>query len=101
MVNNQQQIPSSQPSSSTITVSANIEQTITSQTFNYTGNNQTFIVPSGCGIIEVKLWGGGGGGASGGTENFGGGSGGYSTCFLEVTSSETLNLIVGGGGNAI
>ncbi len=34
-----------------------------SQTFTYTGSNQTFVVPAGCTSISIKAWGAGGGAA--------------------------------------
>ena len=33
--------------------------------FAYTGTAQTYIVPQGCRVLTVKLWGGGGGGGGG------------------------------------
>ena len=72
-----------------------------SQTFNHTGADQSFTVPTDCTSLTVKAWGGGGGTnyVSGDMSNdLGGGGGGYVTGPLPVTPSETLTVIVGGGG---
>ncbi len=71
----------------------------TTQTFNYTGGNQTFVVPTCISSITVQAWGGGGGG--GGTDTYGGGDGGggaYSSSTIAVTPGTSLTIIVGGGG---
>lgn len=59
-------------------------------------------IPVGVTALNVKLWGAGGAGGAvtksyTGT-GFSGGSGGYTTCFLPVTSGNTIQLIVGDGG---
>ena len=68
-----------------------------SQTFNFTGAEQIFTVPSGVTTITIKAW-----GAQGGMYNsdWGAGKGGYSTGTLNVTSGETLYIYVGGQGNS-
>ena len=68
-----------------------------SQTFSYTGSQQTFTVPSGATTTTIKAW-----GAQGGMYNstWGAGKGGYSTGTLNVSSGETLYIYVGGQGNS-
>lgn len=66
-----------------------------SQTFSYTGNAQTFVVPAGVTSIDVKIWGAGGGGHNNGSK---GGAGAFVKGTLPVTSGESLTIIVGGGG---
>ncbi|MCM2277184.1 MAG: hypothetical protein NDJ89_03845 [Oligoflexia bacterium] len=62
--------------------------------FNYTGADQSYVVPMGCGQVRAKLWGAGGGGSQTTT----GGAGGFATGYLTVTPGETLTIKVGGGG---
>ena len=66
---------------------------------SYTGANQTFTVPSGVSTITFKAWGAGGG--SGGDGNANGGGGGFVQEDISVTSGETLNVKVGGGGQRV
>lgn len=66
-------------------------------TFYYTGNSQTFTVPSGVTSISVKIWGAGGGGSDYDYENQGG-SGGYASGSINVTPGQIIVVIVGGGG---
>ncbi len=68
----------------------------TTQTFTYTGSNQTLEVPSGVTSMTFKIWGAGGAGGTYG--NDGGGSGGYTEATMTVTPGETLIIAVGGGG---
>ena len=71
------------------------------QTFNFTGNTQSYTVPAGVTTLRVKAWGGGGG--SGGTDCQGiglGGGGAYATDVIGVTPGEVLTIYVGGGGAA-
>lgn len=66
-----------------------------SQTFNYTGAQQTYTVPVGVSLLTIECWGAQGAagvGAAGGT----GASGGYSKGDLIVTPGQTLYLYVGG-----
>ena len=81
-----------------ITVNAAVA---TSQTFDYTGSNQTFTVPAGVTSINVKMWGGAGGGngGTGATNNYPGGAGGYAEGLIAVTPGQTLTVQVGGGGH--
>lgn len=75
-----------------------------SQTFSYTGSNQTFTVPSGCTSITIKAWGAGGGGASqGGAYPYvtTGGGGGYASGVLAVSPGQQLTVIVGQGGGGV
>ncbi len=72
-----------------------------SQTFNFTGANQTFTVPCGVDSLFIQTWGAqGGSGATGGGGVAGGagGLGGYSEGFLLVTPGQVLNVFVGGQG---
>ena len=74
-----------------------------SQTFSYTGSQQTFTVPSGVSTITIKVWGGQGG--SGGywsstTYCSTGGKGGYATGDLSVTAGSTVYVYVGGQGQS-
>ncbi|MEZ4920232.1 MAG: HYR domain-containing protein [Saprospiraceae bacterium] len=68
--------------------------------FNFTGTEQTFVVPSGVTEITVEAWGAQGG--DGGPNTPGGigigGKGGYATGVLSVTPGETLYIYVGGEG---
>ncbi len=72
--------------------------------FNFTGADQTYVVPAGVNTISVKLWGAGGGG--GDNNNTGpGGGGAYVSGLLCVTPGETITIVTGGrgrqgGGNA-
>ena len=67
------------------------------QTFIYTGSQQTFTVPSGVTSITIKAWGaqGGDGGPTGPSY---GGKGGYSTGNLAVNAGEIIYIYVGGEG---
>ena len=74
-----------------------------SQTFSYTGSQQTFTVPSGVTTITIKMWGaqGGSGGYYSYSSNCGtGGKGGYSTGNLSVTAGSTVYVYVGGKGES-
>ena len=80
-----------------------ISQIVT--TFNYTGAQQTYVVPPGVTTIDVDVIGAEGGDATGttvgwgaGTANGEGGNGGRVTATLPVTPGETLYLYVGGEG---
>jgi hypothetical protein len=80
-------------------------------TFAYTGANQTIAVPTGTAFVTAQLWGAGGGGAgNGSTGQFSGnggylndilgsgGGGGYTSANLVVTAGTTLTIIVGQAG---
>jgi hypothetical protein len=62
-----------------------------SQTFNYTGGEQTFVVPNGCTQVTVDAY-----GAKGGCSE--GGDGGRAQGTVPVTSGETLYVYAGGQG---
>jgi len=68
----------------------------TSQTFNYTGADQSFIVPTGVTSMSVTLSGAGGGAAFG--VDTARGRGGLVSGTLAVTPGESLTMVVGGGG---
>ena len=63
-------------------------------TIVYTGSFIPYTVPGNCTSLTFNMWGAGG---SGGNGNPGGG-GAYNTGRIAVTSGETLQLIVGRGG---
>lgn len=65
----------------------------TTQTFGYTGANQTFTVPTGVTSIQVTLKGAGGGNGTGG-------AGGLASGLLAVTAGQVLNIFVGSAGAA-
>lgn len=71
-----------------------------SQVFQYTGNTQTFTVPSGVTSIEVKAWGAGGGGSNANSEGGSGGSGGFVKATMAVKGGQVLTIQVGGGGRS-
>ena len=80
-----------------------ISQIVT--TYNYTGAQQTYVVPPGVVSIDVDVMGAEGGDATGTTIGWGagtatgeGGNGGRVTATLPVTPGETLYLYVGGEG---
>ena len=62
-----------------------------SQTFSYTGAQQTFTVPSGVSTITIQAY-----GAQGTNGNSPGGLGGYVVGDLTVTAGNTLYVYVGG-----
>jgi hypothetical protein len=68
------------------------------QTFAYTGSNQTFAVPATTTSITVYMWGAGGGGGYSGTGALYGGAGAYLQGRLTVTAGANYTVIVGGGG---
>ncbi len=80
-----------------LTSAANAQNVV--KTFNYTGDYQTFTVPSDVNNIFVRLWGAGGGSGVSSAGIFVGGSGGaFVSGVLSVTPGSTFTLLVGGGG---
>lgn len=74
-----------------------------SQTFNYTGSNQTFTVPDGVTEITVEAWGGGGSGgniSSTTGARGGGGGGGYSRSTLTVSPQTNYTISIGVGSSS-
>jgi large repetitive protein len=63
-------------------------------TFNYTGTNQSWTVPTGVTSATFYLFGAGGGGNS----RTSGGGGGYATGAYSVTAGQVYTIIVGEGG---
>lgn len=64
-------------------------------TFNYTGSQQTYIVPAGVSSISIEVW--GAEGVTGlGTDGGAGGLGGYAYGEINVTPGQTLYIYVGG-----
>jgi len=71
------------------------------QTFYYTGSNQTFTVPTGVTSITVAVWGAGGsGGGTRSNPNAGGGGegGSFVRGTISVTPNTNYTIYVGGGG---
>jgi len=71
-------------------------QCTATQTFNYTGALQTFVVPAGVTTITVECYGAKGG--NGNQPSSLGGNGAYIKGDVTVTPGETLNIIAGGTG---
>lgn len=68
----------------------------TSATFGYTGNTQTFPIPTGVQVLSILADGGAGAaGASGGA----GGAAGVTSASVPVGSASSLSVIVGGAGS--
>lgn len=63
------------------------------ETFNYTGSDQTWTVPSGVTSVEFQLL-----GAGGGKGNAVGGGGGYARGMYSVNPGDVFTIIVGQGG---
>jgi hypothetical protein len=67
-----------------------------SQTFSFTGNSQTFTVPSCVSTIQVDAYGAQGGSGNSINQNYGG----RVQATLQVTPGETLTIFVGGQGGS-
>jgi len=67
------------------------------ETFTYTGADQTYTVPAGATSITFKVWGGAGGSSNKNGVVYGG-AGGFTQGTLAVSGGETLTIVVGGGG---
>ncbi len=64
-------------------------------TFNFTGGQQSFVVPPGVTSIHIQAW--GAQGADAGVQSIGvGGLGGFAEGDLAVTPGQTLEIFVGG-----
>lgn len=83
------------PVTATITVTPVTSNTVT-QTFNYTGAFQTFVVPAGVTTVSIQASGAQGMANAAGVSL--GGLGGNASGNLAVTPGETLWVYVGGGG---
>jgi len=70
---------------------------LTKTAFNYTGADQSFVVPNGIKTIWVKLW-GAGGGSWDANQGGPGGGGGFALAKLDVMPGEKLTVIVGQRG---
>ena len=68
-------------------------------TYNYTGSDVNFTVPTGVQSISATMWGGAGGGAHGESYNDSGGAGGFASGTIDISSMSTLVFQVGQGGN--
>lgn len=69
----------------------------TTETFNYTGSMQTWVVPSGVNTVFIEAWGAQGGANWINNDNFGG----YAAGDLAVTPGQTLYIYVGQQPNSI
>lgn len=67
-------------------------------TFNYTGAEQFFVVPSGLDSIFIESWGAQGGEVADRLDNSDGGLGGFVSGKLKVNAGDTLYIYVGGQG---
>ena len=72
-------------------MSAGVE--VYEQTFEFTGAEQTYTIPSGIDYVKLEVW-----GAQGGTysDSYQGGKGGYSVGYMNVTPGDELMIYVGG-----
>lgn len=71
------------------------------ETFNYTGVDQSWTVPSGVSSATFYLIGAGGGGVPLGSTYGGGGGGGYATGSYAVTTGQIFTIIVGQAGGGV
>ena len=71
------------------------------ETFNYTGVDQSWTVPSGVSSATFYLIGAGGGGVPLGASYGSGGGGGYATGSYAVTTGQIFNIIVGQAGGGV
>ena len=80
-----------------------VNGTATFETFNYTGADQTWTVPTGVTNATFYLLGAGGGGVPLGTTYGSGAGGGFATGSYTVTPAQVLTIIVGqaGGGELL
>jgi hypothetical protein len=67
------------------------------QTFTYTGTDQSWTAPAGVTSISFVIW-GAGGGMGGYSTSFSGGSGGFASGTLAVTPGTAYKIVVGQGG---
>jgi uncharacterized repeat protein (TIGR02543 family) len=79
-------------------ISYKVGNVTTVATFNYTGADQSWTVPTDVTNVTFYLIGAGGGG---GRTGFGGGGGGYATGSYAVTAGQVLTVIVGEGGGGV
>jgi hypothetical protein len=70
---------------------------IASDTFQYSGAMQTYVVPAGVTTVTIEAWGAQGGANWANNVNFGG----YSKADFSVTPGETLYIFVGGQATSI
>ena len=71
------------------------------ETFNYTGVDQSWTVPSGVSSATFYLIGAGGGGVPLGASYGSGGGGGYATGSYAVTTGQIFTIIVGQAGGGV
>jgi len=79
----------------TTTTESFIVKTLVTQTYNYTGSIQNFVVPAGVTSITMEAWGAQGGDHAGIST---GGNGAYIKGDVQVTPGSTLSIIVGQQG---
>ena len=70
-----------------------------SQTFSYTGSEQTWTVPSGVSSITVDVKGAQGGNQT--SPSASGGNGGRAQATISVTAGATIYVYVGGAGTTV
>jgi hypothetical protein len=76
---------------------AKADTLISTQTYSYSGTIQSYTIPTGVNLIQIKAWGAGGGGA-GIDENTSGGGGGFTVASYAVTQGQVVKVLVGSGG---
>jgi len=84
--------------SSTTTNPVYVSNTPISQTFSFTGNTQTFVVPAGVSSIKIEVWGAEGGMGRNNSSLANAGKGGYVFGDKTVVPGSTIYIYVGGKG---
>jgi len=79
-----------------VVISYKVSGSTTLTTFNYTGSDQSWTVPTGVTTATFYLIGAGGGGSL-----YAGGGGGFATGSYAVTPGQVLKVIVGQGGGGV
>jgi len=79
-------------------LAAKAKISIFTQTFSYTGADQTYVIPAGVTSITLYMWAAGGQGTTTSNGSFYGGAGAYIQGNLTVTPGETLTIYVGQKG---
>jgi len=63
----------------------------------------TWVMPAGCSLVRIKIWGAGGGAGAGGRDSGStggsGGPGGYVSLVVALRSGDSLDYVIGGGGS--
>ena len=84
-----------------VVIKYSVSGVATYDTFNYTGVDQTWTVPSGVTSATFYLLGAGGGGVPLGTTYGSGGGGGFASGSYTVTSSQVFTVVVGQAGGGV